>query len=97
MANTNQQYIDEANALLVTAAQKIAAESTLEDSVIALVQTQKAANAALQTRVDQIIADTTIDPASVDAIRAAFKANSDALDANLAKLTAAVPANTPGM
>jgi len=95
MANTNQGYIDEANALLADAAVKIAAESSLADSVIALLAATKEANTALEARVNEIIANTTVDPVSVEAVRAAFKANADALDANAAKLAAAVPQNTP--
>jgi hypothetical protein len=90
MANVND-YLNQLNALLTAETAKIAQESTLEDSIIALITATKAANDALQAQVIAL----TPDPAVQDQINALFAANDQALDANVAKLTAAVPAGTP--
>ncbi len=84
-------YLASLQTLLTAETAKIAAESTLEDSVIALIAAAKAANDVLQAQVIAL----TPDPAVQDQINALFAANDTALDANVAKLTAAVPVNTP--
>lgn len=90
---TNADYLAELNALLATETEKIAAESTVDDSIIALLASMAAANAALQAQILSL----AIDPVVAQQIRDLFAANAAAQQANVDKVTAAVTANTPAV
>ena len=88
---TPQDYINELKNLLDAQTAAIANETTVDNSVIALVNSQAAANTALLAR----IAELQIDPVVVQQIRDLFAANAAAMQANIDAVTAAVVANTP--
>ncbi len=88
---TNQEYFAELKSLLDAQTALIASESTVDDSLIALADSYKAANDALLEK----IASLAIDPAVVQQIRDLFASNAAAQQANIDKVNAAVVANTP--
>lgn len=71
----------------------IAAESTVDDSIIELLNGIAATNAALKQQLADAIASG--DPAALQAVLDALTAANAATDANKAKIVAAVTANTP--
>jgi low affinity Fe/Cu permease len=84
--------IDELKTNVADLITKVAAQGTVIDSAVVLIQGQTKAIADLQVKLDEAIANGN--PAEIQAASDAIKAQNDAITAETQKLAAAVPQNT---